>query len=257
MFSYYPRSSYWQDEFNHVPSRARYTRAPESRPPPQRPATSMQRPARDSHTIKTAVSNPTVFKTYNPEARADFTSKEMITLVGPEPRYIDGYAIYSLDNVIEPRVRVLKGTDVQAFSAGKIVLKFRLPRNISAVDIDASFTEDKLTVKVPHCLSETQECQVIEVSDGLLGDEYDEHGHYESLRAELNRKERLERQKQQEEEERMQYKALLERQMERKRREAEERAHAQSRYRKHESFEPTGYFPSFFNQPNFSRLFFM
>lgn len=263
MFSYYPRyprSSYWQDEFDYLPSRTRYTRTAESRHSPQHPATSIPRPTQDSRPTRVAASNPTVFKTYNPEAYADFTSRKITTLVGPEPRYIDDFVIYCLESVENPRVQVVKGMYVEVFSAGKLILKFCLPQSISAIDIDVSLMENNLTIRVPHCLSATQECQVIDISDGLLGDEYDEYGHYESLCAEMDRKEkakRLEMQKQKEEEEkRRQYKMLLEKQMmDEKRRDAEEKANRQRRYNKHDSFEPMGYFSSFFNRPNFSRLF--
>lgn len=252
MFSYYPRPSYWQDEFNCMPSRARYVPTARTRSPP-RSATSLPRSTRDLHASRTATSNPTVFKTYNPEARASFTSKEVVTLTGPAPRYIDGHAIYCLESVQDPHVRVVKGTKVQAFDAGKVVLEFQLPYGVSATDINVLFAENKLNIQVPHCLSATQECHIVDVVDGLLGDEYDEYGHYESLQAEINKEEQLERQKRQEEEERRRYRVL----MERERRRAEEQAYTQYRPSKSDIFEPSGYFFPFSNQSNFSRLFFM
>ena len=256
MFSYYPRPSHWQDEFSRAPFYTQYVPTKEPRSPPRRSVTSLPRSPRDSHTAKFKASNPTVFKTYNPEAQADFTSKEMITLVGPDPRYLDGHAIYQLDNILDPHVRMVRGAKIQVCSVGKVVLEFHLPRNVSAIDIDVTFAEKTLTIKVPHCLTATQECQVIDIIDGPLGDEYDEYGYYESLCAELNRKEQLERQRQKEEE-RQRYEALVKKELERKRREAAERAYIQRRYGQFDVFEPDRYFSSAFDRPAFSQLFFM
>lgn len=158
---------------------------------------------------------------------------------------------------MDPHVQVVKRTNVQAFDADKIVLEFQLPHGVSATDINVLFAENKLNIQIPHCLSATQECHVIDIADGFLGDEYDEYGHYESLQAEINKREQLEKRKRQEEEERRRYKALLERQLEKERKRVEERSYTQHRHSKPDIFEPNGYFFPFSNQSNFSQLLFM